>query len=432
MRTTTVAVVGGGAAGMLAAIAAARGGAPTLLLEKTGRLGLKLQISGGGRCNVTNAQEDPRELARMCPGNGRFMMDAFRAYPPGEVLALLRRRGVPTKVEAPYGKVFPRSDRSLDVLGALEAEMGAAGVEVRTGAPVAGLLLSAGRVRGVRLAGGEEVPAAAAVVCAGGRSFPRSGSTGDGYVLAGEAGHRVVETFPSLVPLRVAGTRALSGVALRDVEGTALVGGRAVGPRFRGDALFTHFGLSGPVVLQLSRAICDGLRRGLPATLSFNLRPDGTAADLDGDLLSRLGEQPRAALATVLAAYMPRSAVPAFLAAAGADGATPACEVARATRLRVAEAIRTWHFPVAAWHSIEAAEVTAGGVDVAEIDPRTFASRLVAGLYFAGEVLDVDCYVGGYNLQAAWSSGFVAGRSAAAFALAGAGTRRPRGASSTT
>jgi predicted Rossmann fold flavoprotein len=411
-----VVVAGGGAAGMLAAIAAARAGASTSVLEKTGRLGLKLRISGGGRCNITNIEDDPLELARMLPGNGRFMLDAFRAYPARDLLALLASRGVETKVEPPHGKVFPHSDRAADVLDALGAELADLGVEVRYNAPVAGIAVTEGRLAGLRLADGQVVAAGAAVVCVGGRSFPKSGSSGDGYALAREVGHHVTETFPSLVPLRVAGTRELAGVALRDVEGTVRVGGRAAGRPFRGDVLFTHFGLSGPVILQLSRAAAGALRRGLAVAVRLDLRPGATASEVDLDLRRRLAGQPRASLATILQGFMPRAAVPRFLAAAGVDGATTSSEVSRSVRQRVQETLRGWSFPIDGWHSVEAAEVTAGGVDVREVDPRTFASRLVPGLYWAGEVLDVDGYVGGFNLQAAWSGGWVAGTAAAAHA----------------
>ena len=233
--------------------------------------------------------------------------------------------------------------------------------------------------------------------------------------MARAVGHRVVETFPSLVPLRVKGTAAYSGVALRDVEGTVLVDGRVGDRRFRGDVLFTHFGLSGPIILQLSRAAADGLRQHLPVEISLNLAPDLSAKALDEALLGRLQESPRATVATIFHDAMPRSVVPAFLAAAGIDGSKRTSEVSRGERQRLVETQRAWRFPVTGWHSMDAAEVTAGGVDVKEVDPRTFGSRLVPGLYWAGEVLDVDGYVGGYNLQAAWSTGWVAGCSAAKY-----------------
>lgn len=408
-----VVVVGGGAAGMLAAIGSASVRAPTVLLEKTGRLGLKIQISGGGRCNITNDQDDPRDLARMFPGNGKFLMDAFRAFTKNDILAILARYGVATKVEPPYGKVFPVSDRSADVLEALKAELRALGVDVRLNTPVRGLHRVGGRVAGVEVEGGQVVTAGAAVICVGGLSFPKSGSTGDGYVMAREIGHRVVDTFPSLVPLRVPGTAPYSGVALRDIEGTVRVGGRPADRRFRGDVLFTHFGLSGPVVLQLSRAAADGLRQGLPVEIALDLRPDCSTGELDAELLERIQSKPRAAIGTLFHDMMPRRLVPAFFVAAGVDASRRTSEVSRADRQRLVETLRSWVFPVTGWHSMEAAEVTAGGVDVRDVDPRTFASRLVPGLYWAGEVLDVDGYVGGYNLQAAWSSGWVAGRSAA-------------------
>ncbi|MBM3275425.1 MAG: aminoacetone oxidase family FAD-binding enzyme, partial [Candidatus Sericytochromatia bacterium] len=322
---------------------------------------------------------------------------------------------VPTKVEAPHGKIFPQSDRARDVLAALQAELAEQGVVVQLNTPIASLATSEDRVVGAVTPTGGTIGADAVIVCVGGLSFPKSGSTGDGYKMARDVGHRVAETFPSLVPLRVAGTADLSGVALRGVEGSVRVDGKTAGPAFRGDVLFTHFGLSGPVILQLSRAASDGLRRGGAAEIRIDLFPGLSVAQLDSRWIERLANAPRAHLSTLLQADLPRSAAGAFLAAAGVPGDRVSSELSRSERLRIVETLRAWRFPVAGWHSMEAAEVTSGGVDVREVDPRTFASRLVRGLYWAGEVLDVDGYVGGFNLQAAWSSGWVAGRAAAAY-----------------
>lgn len=408
-----IVVVGGGAAGMMAAIAAAQAGAPVVLLEKTGRLGFKIQISGGGRCNITNDLDDPRELVKMYPGNGKFLFDAFRRYSKADVLELLRRHGVRTKVEAPYSKVFPVSDRSKDVIMAFETEMRERGVDVRLETPVQGLRTEGGRVTGVVAANGQVIAASAVIVCVGGQSLPRSGSTGDGFRLAAEVGHHVVPTYPSLVPLRVPGTKELAGVSLRDVEGTVLVDGAVADRRWRGDMLFTHFGLSGPIILQLSRAAAEGLHHGKAVELRINLKPDLSAPELDALVLERIQEAPKAQLSTLLKDDLPRSVVAPFLAAAGLDAQKRVSEVSRGDRQRLIEAMRAWRFPVTGWHSFDVAEVTAGGVDIKEVDPRTFESKLVKGLYWAGEVLDVDGYVGGFNFQAAWSTGHAAGVAAA-------------------
>jgi hypothetical protein len=398
---------------MMAAIAAAGAGAPVLLVEKTDRLGFKIQISGGGRCNVTNDLDDPRELVTMYPGNGKFLLDAFRRYSKRDLLDLLARHGVRTKVEPPYGKLFPVSDRSRDVIRALEQEMAQTGVVVRLETPVVRVESADGRVTGVTTGSGEFLAAGAVIVCVGGQSLPRSGSTGDGYRLARELGHRVTDLFPSLVPLRVGGTKELAGVSLKDVDGGVWIDGKASGRRFRGDMLFTHFGLSGPIILQLSRAAAEGLHAGSSVEVRIDLKPDLSASEVDALLLARIEEAPRAQVSSLLREDVPRSVVGPLLLAAGVQGDRRVSELSRADRQRLAETMRAWRFPVTGWHSFEVAEVTAGGVDLKEVDPRTFESKRIAGLYWAGEVLDVDGYVGGYNFQAAWSSGHAAGIAAA-------------------
>lgn len=414
-----VVVVGGGASGMMAAIASARTGARTLLLEKTKRLGFKIAISGGGRCNITNARSEARDLAEMVPGNGRFMLDAFRRFSSRDVLALLKRHGVATKIEAPSDKVFPVSDRSHDVISALQAEMRDNGVEVRLACPVRHLWLDQGRLKGVQLADGERIAAQAVIVCVGGKSLSRSGSTGDGYALAREAGHTVTDLVPSLVPLRVSGTRHLAGVALRQVEGRVYENGKLADRAWTGDLLFTHTGLSGPIILQLSRAACQALHRKQTADIRIDVVPARSHDELVHWLQAQIAAHPKQQLANALHAVLPKSAGCAFVEGLGLASDKRLADLANADRQRVVETLKAWRFVVTGWHSFEAAEVTAGGVAVQEVDPRHFASRLVKGLFFAGEVLDVDGYVGGYNFQCAWSSGWVAGESAARLALKG-------------
>jgi predicted Rossmann fold flavoprotein len=413
-----VVVAGGGAAGMMAAIAAARAGAPVILLEKTGRLGFKIRIAGGGRCNVTNALTEPKALSGMFPGNGAFLLPALRAYRPERFLDLLHHRGVPTKVEPPYNKVFPVSDKSTDVIAALEAEMADAGVQVRLNSPVAGIHVVEGRAAGFRLQDGTIVEAAAIVLCTGGKSLPRSGSTGDGYPMVAAVGHQVTPLFPSLVPLTVPGVPSLAGVALRDVEGTVWVDGKLADRSWRGDMLFTHTGLSGPIILQLSRAAAKAVQEGQTAQIRINLRPDQTPPDLDQELQQLWQERGRQQLRTALQDYLPKSVVPVFLAQADLPGDRKLAELGKPVRKTLRQWLQGWTFPVTGWQSFDIAEVTAGGVALSEVDPKTMASKVLPGLFLAGEILDVDGYVGGYNLQAAWSTGWVAGTMAARRAMA--------------
>lgn len=407
-----VVVAGGGAAGMMAAIAAAGEGARVVLLEKTARLGLKLQISGGGRCNVTNDEADPRRLVRMFPGGGRSLLNAFHAFGKEDLLDLLRRRGVETVVEPQYGKVFPKSDKSTDILDALQAEMRELGVDVRLNARVSGVDVQDGRVAAMRTES-YVFPCRAAILCVGGKSMPKSGSSGDGYTIARAVGHTVTDLFPSLVPLKVEGVGRLAGVALRDVEGIVLVDGKKADGPFRGDMLFTHSGLSGPVILQLSRAACEALRRGAPVEVRIAVRPGASAEDLDADLRQRFASRAAAQVVTVIAEQMPKAAAELFLSNVGVGADRQVSQLTRDERRRIVEGLLAWKFAVTGWLSFDIAEVTAGGVDLREVDPKTFESRVVKGLFWAGEVLDVDGYVGGYNLQAAWSTGWVAGKAAA-------------------
>jgi predicted Rossmann fold flavoprotein len=413
-----VVVAGGGAAGMMAAIAAATAGAPVLLLEKTARLGFKIRIAGGGRCNVTNALTEPKALSGMFPGNGSFLLPSLRAYRPERFLDLLHRRGVPTKVEAPYNKVFPVSDRSTDVIAALQAEMADLGVEVRLNSPVAAIHVVDGRAAGFRLADGTIVPASAIIICTGGKSLPKSGSTGDGYPIVESVGHHVTGLFPSLVPLQVPGLQSLAGVALRDVEGSVWVEGRLADRTWRGDMLFTHTGLTGPIILQLSRAAAQAIQAGQQAEIRINLRPDQSPAALDQELQRLWQERGRQQLGTVLQEFLPKSVVPVFLAKSQLPADRKLAELGKPVRKTLLQWLQGWTFPVTGWQSFDIAEVTAGGVALSEVDGKTMASRVLPGLFLAGEILDVDGYVGGYNLQAAWSTGWVAGTQAAGRAMA--------------
>ncbi len=420
-----VVVVGGGPAGMMAAVQAAAGGARTVLLEKKDRLGLKLGISGKGRCNLTN-WTDVEGLVQGIPGNGRFLYSAFANFGPPDLVSFLDKLGVPTVVERGR-RMFPVSNRALDVVRALKGAVAAAGVKVRTVAPVAGLLppASDGGTWVVVTAGGERFQGHAVVLATGGASYPATGSTGDGYRLAAGVGHRIVEPRPSLVPMICAEefVAALAGLTLENVQVTLVAGdgaGKAaktgLGVSLFGDLLFTHFGVSGPTVLSLSRALATG-RIPLPAVLSIDLKPALSLEQLDARLLRDFGAETRRQYKNALGGLLPRSLIPVIIGLSHIPPEKPVHQITRSERERLARLLKGMRLTVTATRSWEEAVVTTGGVDVGQVDPRTMESRLCPGLFFAGEVLDVDGFTGGYNLQAAFSTGHLAGRVAARKAL---------------
>ena len=424
-------VVGGGPAGMMAAIQAASAGARTILLEKKDRLGLKLGISGKGRCNITN-WTDVQGLVQAIPGNGRFLYSALTNFGPPELVAFLDRLGVPTMVERGR-RVFPASNRALDVVRAMKGAVTAAGVKVRIAWPVAALQPpgSAGGTWVVATTGGERIPGHAVVLATGGASYPATGSTGDGYRLAAELGHRVVEPRPSLVPMICAEkfVAELSGLTLENVQVTlsapeggggrtrpAGVTGKAnrLNPQISlfGDLLFTHFGVSGPTILSLSRALATG-QIPLPAVLSIDLKPALSFEQLDARLLRDFGAETRRQYKNALGGLLPRSLIPVVIDRSEIPPEKPVHQITRPERERLAQLLKVFRLTVTATRSWEEAVVTTGGVDVGQVDPRTMESRLRPGLFFAGEVLDVDGFTGGYNLQAAFATGYLAGQAAA-------------------
>lgn len=416
--TAPVVVVGAGAAGLMAAISAARAGAPTLLLEKTKRFGYKILISGHGRCNLTNAERDVKQLISNYPGGGKFLYGVFSQFDNWDFIRFIEGIGLPTKTDA-RGRVYPESDRSLDVVDAFQRELDRLGIQLRLEAPGSRILTEGDRVVGLELASGEVVKAGALVVTVGGQSFPNTGSTGDGYRMAQELGHTLVDPFPSLVPLRSPGLGELAGLSLRDVEVTAVVDGKPTAKR-RADMMFAHFGLTGPAVLHLSRTVSLALAQGKAVELWLDLAPDRTREELDAELRKAWESSPRTHLANALKDWLPERLVPFFLSKAAIAGDRPVSEVNKRDRSKLVELMKRWAFPIPSVLSKEVAEVTAGGLNLKEVDPKTMASKRVEGLFWAGEVLDVDGYIGGYNFQSAWSTGWVAGLNAAKSVLAAA------------
>ncbi len=411
MTGRRVIVVGGGVAGLMAAGQAAEMGADMLLLEKMNHPGRKLRIAGKGRCNLTNVAPVSEFIAHFGP-NGRFLRQAFARFFNADLVAFFEELGVRTVAER-GGRVFPSSGQAHDVVDALVWWIGKQGVTLRTRSPVKRLLVEGERVVGV------QVPrriyrADAVIVATGGASYPATGSTGDGYRLAQAVGHTIVPIRPALVPLETAGDVAprLQGLSLRNVTVRVWVNGRKQAEAF-GEMLFTHFGVSGPIILSLSRQVVDALRLGQTVVLSIDLKPALDEGKLDARLLRDLDVHGKQQFRTLLKGLLPSKLIPVCLDLTGISPDKLAHQITSEERQRLRAWLKDFRLEVTGHRPFTEAIITAGGVDVREVDSRTMASRLVEGLYFAGEVLDVDADTGGYNLQAAFSTGWVAGRSAA-------------------
>lgn len=404
-----VVVIGGGAAGMMAAITAARQGAQVTLLEPNERLGKKLNITGKGRCNVTNDCDQETLMANI-PGNGRFLYSALNRFTPQDTMAFFEALGVPLKVER-GNRVFPVSDRSFDISGALERELRRLKVRILR-ERAAEVTVENGRVTGVR-SDRQHHPADTVVLATGGVSYPGTGSTGDGYAMAAELGHTIVAPRGSLVPLESgdADCAAMQGLSLRNVEATVLNGKNK--PVFRefGEMLFTHFGVSGPLVLSASAH----LRRWDKEQyrLSIDLKPALDEQKLDSRILRDIGENPNRDMANILAGLVHRSMVPVLLRRLALPEGEKVNSLTKEQRRALVQELKHFTVTLTGPRPVAEAIVTAGGVKVGEVVPGTMASKLVEGLYFAGEVLDVDAYTGGFNLQIAWATGYLAGLSAA-------------------
>ena len=399
-------VVGGGPAGMFAAITAARNGAKVLLLEKNDRLGKKLLITGKGRCNVTN-DCPAEEVLRNTPRNGRFLYSAMTAFPPESTKQFFENQGCPLKTER-GNRVFPQSDRSASILDSLKKALTDQGVTVKTGR-VRQILTLEGAVSGVRT-DGDEYTAPSVILATGGASYPATGSTGDGYAMAQKLGHRVIPVQGSLVPLETAGEdcRRMQGLSLRNV-GVRLLDARGkVLYRDFGELLFTHFGVSGPTVLSASCHL-----KGEGCCLVIDLKPALEEGKLDARILRDLELYQNRAMENALTDLLPRSMIPVVLDRLEIDPNMQANSLTKEKRRALVGLLKAFRVEITGKRPVAEAIITSGGVKVSEIDPKTMESKLVPGLYFAGEVIDCDAYTGGFNLQIAWATAFAAGRSAA-------------------
>ena len=403
-------VVGGGAAGMMAAVTAARNGKKVRLIEKNEKLGKKLFITGKGRCNITNAA-DIEDLFSAVVSNPKFLYSSFYSMTNDQVIDFFEELGVKTKVER-GGRVFPESDHSSDVIRALEQEMKRLGVEIRLRAEAEKILAEDGRVTGVRLSSGKELHADAVIIATGGISYPSTGSTGDGYRFARECGHKVADLSPALVPMEVKEwyARELMGLSLRNVEIRITDGKKKLYEEF-GEMLFTHYGVTGPVILSASSIVGKKLKEH-PLTLHIDLKPALTEEQLDKRMLREFEANHNRQFKNAVDSLFPSKLKPVIVELSGIQEDKKVNEVTKEERLHFVRLIKDFSMTLTGMRGYNEAIITKGGVYVKEIDPGTMESKLVNVLYFAGEVLDLDAVTGGYNLQIAWSTGYLAGLNA--------------------
>lgn len=405
-----VLVIGGGAAGMMAAVFASRKGAKVTLLERNEKLGKKLYITGKGRCNVTNAC-DPETFIRETPRNGRFLYSALSFFSPEDMMAFLEKEGCPVVVERGR-RVFPASHRASDVTRTLERAMRGAGVTVRLNARVKSLMVQDGHVLGARLLTDEVIWADAVIVATGGKSYPMTGSTGDGYAFFEETGHTVITPAPALSALKTQESwpMALQGLSLKNVTLTLLKGNKKVYQDL-GEMLFTHFGVSGPLVIEASSHMEP--EKPDQYRLLIDLKPGLTLEQLDARLMREFEAAPNKQLKSILPELLPGKLALIFPEAAGMDAGAVINQVSREQRLKLGQCLKALPISIRALCPIQEAIITRGGLSVRELHAGTMQSKRIRGLFAAGETVDVDAHTGGYNLQIAFSTGALAGDKAA-------------------
>lgn len=403
-----VVVIGGGAAGLMAAVIAGREGAKVTLLEKMNYVGKKMGITGKGRCNITNVC-DMSDFIKNTPGNGKFLYGAYERFTNEDLLQLLHDAGLETKVER-GGRVFPASDSALDVRNTFMKLMKHYGVDVHLEEPVKKLLVDDGVVTGV-VTDKETYHADAVVIATGGKSYPATGSTGDGYILAAQVGHKITDIRPSLVPIvtEESWVKDLMGLSLRNVE-LSVVAKNKVQAKMFGEMMFTHFGITGPIVLSLSHTVGKLMRKKNIGTigLDINLKPALSPETLDKRLQKDFDLYSKKQLINGMKDLLPSRLIPLIIELAGIDPQKPINQISKEERQQIGYMLQHMPLTVKGLRPVEEAIVTAGGISLKEFNPKTMESKLVKGLYGAGEVLDIDAFTGGYNLQAAFSTGYVA------------------------
>ena len=411
---TDIIVIGGGPAGIMAAGRTGELGAKTTLIERNRSMGVKLLLTGGGRCNVTNSA-GAKEFIAAFGKNGKFLYRALSVFSNENLTAFLNSRGVPTRVD-PDGKIFPSDDKAQSVLAALNCYLKRGKVETACGLRATGILLRDGSaIEGVRLSDGGIAVGKKIIIATGGMSYPKTGSTGDGYSMAKQCGHTIVPLRAGLTALESDEPfiKDLQGLTLQNIRIAVLIDGREAAAE-KGGLLFTHFGVSGPKLLVLSSIAVDALLKpGVKVELSLNLAPERTAGELTGDIQKYFADNGARIFASYLKAALPNSLAPVFERRCAIGHARQCASITGAERKKIAGMLGDFRIHITRPRPLEEATVTRGGVDLAEINPLTMESRIIRGLYFCGEVIDLDGITGGYNLQEAFSTGYLAGQSAA-------------------
>ena len=406
-----VVVIGGGPAGMMSAGRAGELGSRVFLVEKNRNLGTKLLITGKGRCNVTNKTDDLKEMTNKFGKNGKFLFSSFYKFGINDVIEFFESRGVKTKIER-GNRVFPVSDRSKDILDALINYLKKSQVKIRTNAQVKEIIKKEKKIEKIILTSGEEIFADRFVICTGGRSYPGTGSSGDGYQWLANLGHTITNLSPSLVPIIIEEkiVKELEGLSLKNVEISIYKNNKKIDSRF-GEAIFTADGMSGPVVLDMSREI--GKESPEKMIVRIDFKPALDFGKLDQRIQRDFQEGNNKLFKNVLNKLLPQKLIPIIIKLSGIDSEKKVNLVTREERKKLLHLIKEFDLKLKGLTGYDKAIITAGGVDLSEIDPGTMRSRLINNLYFAGEILDLDGPTGGYNLQVCWSTGYTAGESVA-------------------
>ncbi|GKU80433.1 NAD(P)/FAD-dependent oxidoreductase [Paenibacillus sp. L3-i20] len=412
-----VIVVGAGSSGLMASVSAGEYGAKVLLLDKGDKLGRKLGISGGGRCNVTNAKE-PDELIKNIPGNGKYLYSPFAVFNNRDIMSFFEGLGIRLK-EEDNGRMFPVSDKAKTVVDALVNKVRALGVDISVNSPVEKVIYENGSAVGVKLKSGKTIRAGAVIVAVGGKSVPQTGSTGDGYSWAEQAGHSIVDLFPTEVPLTsndsFIRSKELQGLSLRNVSLSIWNAKGKKVIQHDGDMIFTHFGISGPIALRCSQFVVKGLKQSGAESVkaTIDLSPDLSADEVFNQTLELCKIDSRKSIKNVLKGYFPEKLIPLLLQQSGLQEHVTYDNIPKQAWLELARISKAFPVMINGTLSIEEAFVTGGGVNLKEIDPKSMQSKLMNNLYFCGEILDIHGYTGGYNITAAFTTGYNAGKHAA-------------------